>query len=369
MKRELISDKQGISIIILFLSGSTSIFVTGLDAKKDLWLSIIIAMFMVLPMIAIFARLHSIFPDKDIFDIIENCFGKFIGKFVIIVFSWYTFYWAADVLNNYGFFIEEVSLTETPKILTILFLGILCTWSIKKGIEVLGRWAELFVILAIISIFITIALLLPEMNTNNIRPALWEGLKPVFKGAFSVFTQPFVQTVAFTMAFSSFKTKKSSCKVYFIGLLIGGILTFLISVTNILVIGTEEATSMFYPSYITVSRMNIGDVLQRLEVIIAIVFVLGGFIKISILMLSTCKGIAKVFGYKDCKFIITPVALMIINLSYFQYDSVMHYFRFNSDAWTYYFFPFQIILPIVIWIIAEIKKKQLRKGNIIKAKI
>ncbi|WP_432408981.1 GerAB/ArcD/ProY family transporter [Wukongibacter sp. M2B1] len=361
MDKETISDKQAISIMILFLSGSTSIFVTGLDAKKDLWISIIVAIFMVFPMIAIFARLHYLFPNKDIFDIIEKCFGKFLGKGIIIIFTWYSFYWAADVLNNYGLFIESVSLTYTPRIVSILFLAFLCSWSMYIGIEVLGRCAKVLAIVAIISIFLTVILLIPQMNINNLRPLLGEGVKPVIKGAYSVFTQPFVQTVAFTMAFSSFRRRKSSYKIYFMGLLLGAMVTLIISGTNLLIIGINEATTSFYPSYTTVSRMDIGDLLQRLEVIIAIVFVLGGFIKISILLLCTCKGITKLFGFQDYRFMVWVITLLVINLSYFQYENVMHYFVFNTKVWPYYFFPFQIALPILIWITAEIKIKQCRK--------
>lgn len=361
MRKELISDKEAIAIIVLFLSGSTSIFVSGLEAKKDLWIAIIVAVFMVLPMITIFARLHQLYPNRDLFDIIEICFGKYFGKLIMIVFTWYTFYWAADVLNNYGFFIDRVSLNKTPKILIILFLGGLCTSGIKQGIEVLGRWAELFLLIAVIFILSTTFLMGSKMNINNIRPILEEGIRPVLKGAYNVFTQPFIQTVAFTMAFSGLKRKKSSYTVYYTGLLIGSILTLIISLTSILVIGAEEAIASYYPSYITITRMDIGGLLQRLEVIIAIVFILGGFIKISILLLCTCKGISKIFGYNNYRFLLIPISLLTINLSYFQYDSVMHYFRFNTDIWPVYFFPFHIILPVIIWVIAETKKKRLKK--------
>lgn len=358
MNKEVISIKQGIFIIILFLTGSTSIFVTGLDAKKDSWLAIILAFFMVLPMILIFARLHALFPCKDLFGIIRICFGKFIGNIIIIIFTLYFFYWTSDVLNNYGFFIWTNSLTDTPKIIIVISFGFFCIWSIKEGIEVLGRSAAFLVIISIASILIAVLLLIPEMNFNNIRPVFHDGAKPVLKGAYSVFTQPFVQTIAFTAAFTNLKGKKSSYKVYFIGLLIGGILTLMVSVTNILVVGAKNATNMYYPSYVSVSRINIYGFLQRLEVIIALVFILGGFIKISILLLCTCKGITRIFDYKDYRFIIIPISLLIINVAYFQYDNVQHYFTFNSEIWASYFLPFHIILPIIIWIVAEIKNKK-----------
>lgn len=359
MNQEIISDKKAISIIILFLTGSTSIFIAGLDAKKDLWIAIILAIFMILPMTIIFARLHYIFPNKDLFDIIEICFGKFIGKGMIIIFTWYVFYWTADVITNYYLFIRTVSLTNTPKIISIIILALLCAWGIKEGIVVLGGWSEFFLIIVIMSVFFTIALLIPSMDINNIQPVLSNGVKPILKGAYSVFIIPFGQIVAFTMAFTNFKTKKSSYKVYIRGLLIAGIITFIISIMNILVLGIDDATIMYYPSYIAISRMNIGDILQRFEVIITIIFILGGFIKISILLLCTCKGFTKIFSYRDYQFIITPISLLVINLAYFQYDSIQHYFKFAKEIWNMYFLPFQLILPIIIWITAEIKNRRL----------
>ena len=356
MNKEIVSDKQGILLIFLFIIGSSSIFAQGLEAKKDLWLAFILGIFMVLPMVIIYARLHYLFPGKDLFDILEICFGKFIGKVMIILFTWFLYFFTGDIFVNYGQFIRVVSFADTPQIIIIIFLGILCIWGAKEGIEVLGRFSEFFFTIPCISLLIIILLLIPDMNINNLHPVLYEGIKPVLKGAFSIFTFPLVQTVVFTMVFSNFKKKKSPYKVYIIGLLLGVTYLAILSITNILVLGVDTATSMYYPSYSTVSRINIGNLLQRLEVIIAIVFVLGGFIKISLLLLCCCKGITKIFGFKDYRFIIIPISLLVINLSFFQYDSIMYYFEFNRDIWPYYHFPFQVIFPIIVWIAAEIKK-------------
>ncbi|WFD11088.1 GerAB/ArcD/ProY family transporter [Tepidibacter hydrothermalis] len=357
MNKEVISDKQGISIVILFIIGSTSIFVMGLEAKQDVWLAFILAILMVLPMLIIYSRLHYIFPHKDLFDILEICFGKFIGKIMILLYTWFVFFFASDILVNYGQFIRIVNLQNTPQIIPIISLCILCAWGIKEGIEILGKWAEFFVLIPIISFFIMIILLIPDMNIDNITPILGEGFKPVLKGAFSAFTFPLVQIVVFTMGFFSFKTKKSPYKIYIIGLLIGGIFVSILSITNILVIGVNTATNVYYPTHATASKVELGNLFQGAEVIVFLTFILGGFIKISILLLCICKGITKVFGYKDYRFIITPISLLVINLSYFQYDSILYYYEFNTDIWPYYHFPFQVIFPIIIWITAEIKKK------------
>lgn len=358
MNKEIISDKQGISIMILFLVGSTSIFVPGLEAGRDGWLAVILAMFAVIPMIFIFARLHYIFPNQDLFDIIEICFGKFIGKITIIIFTWYTFYWTADVLNNYALFIEEVNFRHTPQIVLIIFFMILCSWAIREGIEVLGKWSKVFLLIPIFSLLIVSSLSIVNMDISNLKPMLYEGTGPLFKATFNLFSQPFGQMIAFTMAFNGFRAIKSSYKVYFTSLLTSGLYMLLLTLTNILVLGGTIASIKYYPTYNLATRLDVLMVLQNLEILISLSFILGGFIKISILLLCVCKGITKIFECNDYRFSITPITLFIINLTYFQYNSIMHYMEFNSTIWAYFFFPFQVIIPIIIFIFAEIKQKE-----------
>ncbi|MEJ8553701.1 GerAB/ArcD/ProY family transporter [Tepidibacter sp. Z1-5] len=364
MNKEVISNKQGISIIVLFIVGESSILVMGLEAEKDLWLATILAIFMSLPMMAVYSRIHYLFPEKDFFDIIEFCFGRFIGKIIIVLFTWYMIDLTSLILRDFGNFIKTVSIRETPIIIIIMSLIILCNWAVKEGIETIGRWSKLFLTIVTIIMFITVLLLTLSMNVNNILPVLYNGIKPVLKGALGAISIPFAETVAFTMAFSEFETQKSPYRIYILGLLIGGILVSLSSLTDILVLGVDLSSTLYYPSYYAITRISMGEFIQRLEVLGALVFILGGFIKVSITLLAACKGFTRIFGYNYYRFIVTPIALLILNLSYFEFDSVMSYWEWNKGIYPYYAFPFQVILPIIIWIVAEIKKKRLIQKSI-----
>ena len=63
----------------------------------------------------------------------------------------------------------------------------------------------------------------------------------------------------------------------------------------------------------------------------------------------------KVFRYSDYRFIVIPISLLGINLSYFLHENIMEYFYWILEIWTYYAMPFQVILPIIIWIVVKIK--------------
>lgn len=359
MTKEVISDKQGVSLVVLFIIGESSILVSGLTAEKDLWLAIILSIFMALFLMFVYSKLFNICPDKDLFDLVEICFGKFIGKGIILLYTWYAFDLATLVLIDFGQFVNTINLPETPIIVPMIGIMILCVWIVKEGIEVMGKWGELFLMIPIILAFIAILFLIPNMNLNNIRPVLYNGMKPVIKGAYEVLIYPFGETVIFTVAFSALKDKKSIYKIYIQSLLIGAIFLLTTSLTIVLVLGINDASISYFPAYETVKRINIGNTLQRIEAISAIVFLLGGFIKVSIYLLAACKGVAKIFGCKDYRFIVTPIALLVINLAYFEFDSIISFNEWIFNAWVYYAFLFIVIFPIIILIAAEIKKKKL----------
>ena len=57
-----------------------------------------------------------------------------------------------------------------------------------------------------------------------------------------------------------------------------------------------------------ISLIQLGELLERLEMIVIIIFLVCVFIKISICVFAVCNGISKVFGFNDYKFIATPVS-------------------------------------------------------------
>ncbi len=360
MNKEVISDKQGTSLMILFIIGTSIIYASGIKAKQDMWIAIILSLLAALPLAIMCARLHYLFPGKQLFDICELCFGRFIGKVITALYIWFIFHTGVSVILNLNIFITTVSLLNTPRIIPLTCILILCAWVVKEGIEVLGRWSSLFVVVSIVFVFTTILLLIPQMSVKNILPILNNGIAPVLKGALGTYAFPFTQIVLFTIAFSNFESKKSPYKIYIKSLLIGGIFILLISLTNIFVLGIDAASRVYYPSYSSSLRVDIGELIQRVEIIISGGFVIGAFAKGSVYLLSACKAIACLFDCKDYRFIVIPVALLMISFSSYTYSNIMEYFYWILELWTvYYALPFQIITPIIIWIFAEIKSRKL----------
>jgi spore germination protein KB len=103
----------------------------------------------------------------------------------------------------------------------------------------------------------------------------------------------------------------------------------------------------------------VGDFLARLEGSIAMNFILAGIVKLSVCLIVASKGTATLFGIENYKEVILPVSLFIAALCSTLYHNVMQMFDFVR-FYRYYAIPFQILIPIIIWIAAEIKMRKKR---------
>lgn len=357
MTKEVLSDRQGIFLMCLFVLGSTVLVGSGGAAKKDMWLAMIIACALSLPLVFIYAKLLSKFHGKNIFEISEIVFGKIFGKIITLLYTWYALHLGALVLDNYGEFIQIVGLPETPRIVPIFLFVLLNIWVAKEGVEVLGRWGELFLIFILGTMFITVIFAIPKMHLNNIRPVLEDGITPLLKGTFGIFSFPFAETVLFTMITPCWKTKKSPYKVYIIGIIFAGLLLLTIALRNLLTIGVYKISIHYFPSYVAVGKINIGDVLQRAEILITVAFLISGFAKISVCLIGAVNGVARLFGFKDYRNLVTPVAILMLNLSFIVYTNVLETLRWAPNIYPYYAFVFQVILPILTYFVYLLRKR------------
>jgi spore germination protein KB len=363
MSKEIISNKQGISIITMYIMGSTLVLGVGSEAKQDVWISIIIGIVFALPMIIIYARLLKLYPNKNLFEIVNDIFGKIIGKIFMIPFIWYAFHLGVLVMHNFQEFIKVVSFPETPPLVPVMLMGLLCIWVVREGIEVLGRWAQFSLIILAILILAVSPLSFSLIDIDNLRPVLYNGFSPVLSGAFSVFSFPFAETVLFLCIFNIDKNRNNSYKIYTYGLVIGGFFVLTVAIRNLLILGPDFISMLYFPSYEAISLIDIGDFLQRIEIAVSVVFMFSVFAKISVCLLAASKGLASLLKIEQYRLIVTPIGLLMMIGSYIIYDNIMEMSNWTFYIYKYYAFPFQVILPLIIWICAEVKGWR-KKGTV-----
>lgn len=363
MNKEKISNSQGIKMVILFLFGSTLVMGTGGEAGRDMWLAIGLSVIATIPVYLLYCRIQSLFPGKDLFEILELNFGKLFGKLISLIFVWFAFHLGALVIRNFGEFIITVGLPETPRIVPMIIFALICIWAVKAGIEVLGRCSDYFMVFVMSLLIIYTILAIPIMDTKNILPIMGTGFGDVVKGVPSSFAYPFGEAVAFLLVFSALKNKKSPYKVYIPALLIAGPIMTFVALRNILIMGPLTLKTVYFPAYSAISRINVGNFLQRLEIGVTIVFLLCGFIKVCICLLGATKGLSRILGFDDYRILVLPVGLLMTNLAHIIYKDIDEMFEWAFKVWQYYAIPFQVVLPLLIWIFIEVKARMQNKNQ------
>lgn len=361
MRKELITDKEAICLLMIFYFGSSFILGIGAEAKNDAWISGIIGLLMSLPVIFIYTRILTLFPGKDLFEILCIIFGKKIGTIFTVLYIWYSFHLGALVIRNFGEFINTVAMPETPIFVSMLSLVMVTIIGVKSGIEVLARTSAYLLPFLLFIMIVVLIMGFPLLDFSNIKPFFANGWPLILKGGATTFSFPFAESVLFIGVLSSLKTPKSLKKVYFLGTITAGLFIILTTLRNILTLGEIQA-NLYFPAHVAVSRISIGDFVQRIEVTVALVFVVSAFIKTSICLLVASKGLASLFHLADYRSIVIQVGLLMLYFSFSLYDSIMEMGNWAFQVYFYYAFPFQVLFPVIIFITAEMKAKMKRKS-------
>lgn len=341
--------------------GTTLVLNSYTESQQDTWISMVVALVFAIPIVIIYGSILNDHPEKDIFQILEYIFGKLIGNIIGFLYFFYFFHLGAISIRNMTEFVQLSSFPDTPQYVTALFIGILAIYILKSGIEVMARVNKFIMPLMIFLISITFIMVIPKAEVGNLLPILGNGWSPVLKDSFSKFAFPLGETVIFLSFFNIVKEKNKASKIYLKGMLIGSTILIYAGIRNILVLGFPSLTSSVFPSYEAVSLIDIGDFIRGVEIILYILTTIAGFIKVSLCLLASCIGIARLFNFSDYKFVAAPLGLFMMSLSFILYDSTMHMVEW-LDIYKYYALPFQVIFPIIILIFGKLKKNKKSKS-------
>jgi spore germination protein KB len=354
---EQITKKEAICLMILFIIGSTTIVGIGGAAKNDAWFAATMAIIMAIPVVLVYSRLLSLFPGHDLFSVLNLVFGNVAGRVLAILYIWYAFHLGALVIRNFGEFINNVMMPETPMLFPMLFLALVVIVAVKSGVEVMARTSA-YVLPAVVGIILIVQLLaIPLFNFDYLFPLLHDNWGPVMMGTFSAFSFPYAETVLFIAVLSSLKPNQSPYKVYLTSLLLAGAIIMVLTLRNILVVG-PELEHLNFPAHVAVSRIHLGDFIQRIEVTVSFVFTLGVIIKSSVCLFVASRGLGTLFGLYDYRSIVIQLGLLMVYFAYILYDNLMQMNYWAFHIYPYYAFPFQVVLPIIFWITAEIKVRK-----------
>ncbi len=325
------------------------------EAQQDSWLSVIFGTISSLAVSIIFILLAKRFPGKTLVEYSSTILGKVLGKIVASIFILYMLIVGYAVLRELGDIFVTSFNPDAPLIIYSVITVIVASYAVHNGLEVIARVNELIIPFGL-GILGMIALVnIKEYNLTNYLPVMENGVIPPLKGA--VLIQAWLLELVVLLQFVPFvKDQKNIGKSFSITIIILGF-CMLLGTLTIAVFG-KLTGQLIYPALEYVRYARIGEYINNLDITIMGVWIIGIFIKITVIYYGIVLGISQLFGFKSYKPMIIPVGLLIITLSVSASENINGVFNFAHFTFPFLSFTIAFLIPSLLLTVSLIRRKK-----------
>ncbi|MBP1174193.1 endospore germination permease [Paenibacillus sp. OT2-17] len=363
-----ISARQIMILTALFTIGSAILIIPSgmaLVAKQDAWIAALVGVGAGLLVLYLYSKIAALYPEMTLIGIMETLLGKWLGKAVGLLFFTTLFINApAPVLFYLGNFMTTQMIPETPILAVNILFALIILLAVRLGLEVLVRSAELmFPLFTLLYISFT-GLVVSNIKLENIQPVLEAGLGPIWPAALSFVSTVFIPHIILLMIFpASVNRSDQTRKAFFIGSLIGGLMLVVVVALAIFVLGPDLTARNIYPSYALAKKISIGNFLQRIEAIMATMWFISLFFRITLYMHTTVTAIAQIFRLKNDRQLVLPLGMILVIMSVIVYPNVTYQQIYDTKTWVPYSLSIGLFLPLLLLSIHALKRLGTKKNN------
>lgn len=328
------------------------------DAKQDAWLSSLLSVIICLGIVYFFYQCALSMGRKNYIQYLESIYGRILGKILGLLYAFFAFIGTCTLISYFGFFTTTQILTETPiEILNILFtILIICV--VRAGLEVLARTGELLSTWFFILLFALIVFLLPQIEFQRLSPLYEASIKDHAKAIFNFVSIAGFPLVLFLTFFPKNINRPDKAKWNFLaGSFVGAFIVALITVLCILVLGAETTARQLYPSYVLAKTVSLFEIVERIESIMAGIWIISIFFKSSIYFYALVMTLTQVLELKNYRFLVLPLGIICIIFSTVVYPDIQYMLTWDEKYWVPYSFIMGLIIPVITFVIDKIKNR------------
>ncbi|MCM3003073.1 GerAB/ArcD/ProY family transporter [Priestia koreensis] len=359
-EKKFIASNQFTALVFIFSIGSTVVITPPfliLFAKQSLWIAGVGAIIVGGGFAWLFGKIVEKNPEMTLIEMLKATFGPYIGGFIGFVYLLYMFLLATFLLNNISNFMAIQIMPETPINWTQGLMILAVMYALFLGIEVVARTAEIFLPWIVIPFILLILLNIPQMKLQQMLPLYDYNLDGVIQSAAYFVVNPYLELIFLLMITPHLKRVKEVKKGLLIGSALAGASITILSVACILALGIDVASINLYPTYLLGKLISFGSFIQHIEVLVAIIWMLSIFFKISIIFYGLQKGLAQLFQLRNERFLIVPLGLLISGAAYYMVPDYAYFAEFLVQEWSIYMVILGAIFPMLLFVFLRIQQK------------
>lgn len=366
-----ISPAQFAVLLISYLIGRSTLIMPVEVAKQDAWLAILAGGFLAVGPMLLWLALGLRFPGQSPVRYVRSVLGNFLGLPLLLLYLWFFLHVGAGVTRNIGEMYVIAIMPETPIVVFVGTMSFLASLTVRGGVEVIARLAELLLPWLIISIvgLAVLSLATPGLtHWEYLEPVFGSGWRNILRGILLSFAFPFAEEIPFFF-FLPLLLEARKVKRYALGSLgFVALLLALVQARNIVILGPNEIVRLNFPTLAAVQLINLGEFLQRLDALAVFNWTFGTFFKIVVLHYAVCLGSAELLGLQDYRPLVFPVGIIMTSLAMVIYENFAQMKEFYSTIYPFYALPFFLLGPALVLTVAVLRKQSAKGRGEQKAK-
>lgn len=258
-------------------------------------------------------------------------------------------------------FVASVLLPNTPiDVLMVLSIFVIA-YIAMSGIEVISRINMIYFVLLTFIVLIMPFFLLNELELQNLQPL--PSLRTVMSivhtlyFSFSWLAEMFL----FLIIIANVNPVRQARKAAFAGAGLGLLLFFIILFLQLSVLGTKIVREATYPTYILIQQINLTDFLDRIDLVIVVVWMPTLIAKLSYLLFAVNHCLSLFYKSSTNKFLF-PISIILGLLSVLLFKNTMNFLHYSFYTWASLGLILEIIV-VILFLLLKRKKTKMLEGT------
>ncbi|BCG58970.1 GerAB/ArcD/ProY family transporter [Paenibacillus sp. URB8-2] len=345
------------SLVLMFELGTALVVNVGMEAGRDAWIAIFLGCLVGMLIYTGYNYLFKLYPDLPLSGYVRAILGKPLGAFVVILYAVIFLNGAGRDLRDGSALLVMAALNRTPIIIVAAMMILSCGYVLHKGLEVLARTSFIIMIgvLMIGGVITLLMLFSGEMEWSRLQPMLGDGIKPVALSVIrSNYMFPFGEVFCFMMLMPYIGDKKRAVWVVPSAILAAGLIISYTALVNITVLGSDMVERSPFPLLSTVSKAALSDFIQRLDVLVVMLLIIGVFFKVAVYYGAAVIAISDLFNL-PYRTMIIPSAIIILFSGMLDARSFVEHLEEGGEMLTFIYPVFTIVIPTILIIVAAFR--------------
>lgn len=349
--KQQISSLQAVTILVNAIVPSAVLFIPSyviLISKQDGWITVLFSTAVTVLFVFIIGDICRQSNGKPLLEWLESRLGKVLSTLIGLTLCGYYLITAASIVRQFSSYLSEQLLMTTPLLVLASIIALVAVYMAAQGIESMARVHFIVMVFFMFFVGLNVLLLWGQFDWKQFLPAFDN--EPIRYAASGFMPLGWLSEVAVILLLLPYLKKTSSAaKIALWGTIVSGLLITLVTAVTITVFGTKIIGVLSYPAFAAVGTIEIGQFVERVDVLLISAWLASMFAKVSVFMFGFFQLFSQTFKIKAHVSLYVAGAALVVATAIYSWPSNVAVAEYSYITLSIYFLLNNYTVCFLIW--------------------